>query len=276
MKNFSFLLFTVFSVSVIVTFSCKKKEIDSEVQSIIDHSLCEQEFMKIQLTVNSRATKAAGIGTATSTGGTCPKDSIAGDTTGFSSGNYSNLNSLPSLLLDWGAGCVDQADQITRAGKIKTDFSKPITQNGSVITITPMNYTVNGLTYSGVIKTTKNSLTSFTTEVSKGKCSNGAWTIDWSSTRTITWISGYGDADETNDVIQITGNSSGINREGRAFTVNITSPIIKAANCKWITKGVLEITPEGFKTRTVDFGNGACDSEATFSVNGNTYAFNMQ
>jgi len=38
----------------------------------------------------------------------------------------------------------------------------------------------------------------------------------------------------------------------------------------------LELTPDGFKTRTVDFGDGTLDDKATFTVDGQTISFTMQ
>jgi hypothetical protein len=38
----------------------------------------------------------------------------------------------------------------------------------------------------------------------------------------------------------------------------------------------MELTPDGFKTRTVDYGNGVCDDNATFTVNGSTVAFKLK
>jgi hypothetical protein len=38
-----------------------------------------------------------------------------------------------------------------------------------------------------------------------------------------------------------------------------------------ITKGTVELNPEGKNTRTIDFGNVECDNEATVTVNGKTF-----
>ncbi len=281
MKKSHISLLILFLGAGAVLFSCKKKEVDSETQSVVDHALCEQEFMKIPVTVNSRAVAANGVkklfpGSSVFSGA-CPKDTLIGDTAGYASGNYSNLLNLPGLSIDWGTGCLDTSDHVIRSGKLVTTFSKPYGQNGSVITITPVNYKVGDISYAGIIKVIRYSPTSYSTEVINGHVSNGSWNIDWSSTRTVNWIAGASTTnDASDDVMEITGSSNGVNREGRAFTVNITIPLVKAADCKWIKKGALEIKPDGFKTRTVDFGDGTCDNVGTFSVNGNTYTFNMQ
>jgi hypothetical protein len=37
------------------------------------------------------------------------------------------------------------------------------------------------------------------------------------------------------------------------------------------TQGLLQHTPGGKATRYIDFGNGACDSDATVTINGTNY-----
>jgi len=68
------------------------------------------------------------------------------------------------------------------------------------------------------------------------------------------------------DAYSITGDGSGINRNGRNFTVTITKAL-RAEFCGWnpeITAGTVELQPEDLKKRVVDFGSGDCDR--TYSV----------
>jgi hypothetical protein len=44
---------------------------------------------------------------------------------------------------------------------------------------------------------------------------------------------------------------------------------------KHFTQGVLEHTPSGKAMRTIDYGNGACDDQATVTINGNTYTITL-
>ncbi|MFL5754187.1 MAG: hypothetical protein ACJ76F_12315 [Bacteroidia bacterium] len=261
--------------------SCKKNKVDNEVQSVIDNALCEQEFMRIPIMFNARAIQAVGIkkvmpGYSQAWSGTCPKDSVVGDTSGYAAGSFTNSTNLPGMQLDWGSGCADQVDGVSRSGKLSGIFTKPWSQAGSVVTITPLAYKAGNISYSGTIKVTRTAPYVFTVEVTGGKCSEGGATMEWNCNRTITWISGMGDTNEQNDVFEISGNASGVNREGKAFSVVITSSLNKAADCKWISRGVLEVSPDGLKTRVVDYGDGTCNATATFTVNGNTYTFNMQ
>jgi hypothetical protein len=58
---------------------------------------------------------------------------------------------------------------------------------------------------------------------------------------------------------------------------------VKHNSCEFISGGIMTLTPEGFETRTIDYGysvspnpaNG-CDEDASFNVNGNTIAFKLK
>lgn len=270
-----------------VFFACKKekKEVDNETQTVSDNALCEQEFMRVGPSVSERAVSTPGVKKLIGGGNnmifsSCAVQTITGDTASYdTSGTFTNTANLPTLTLDWGTGCTD-VDGVLRTGKIVTTFSKFYNKVGSVMTITPTNYTVNGVSYTGTIRITKlagGNNPSFRTEVINGHCTNGSWNIDWACDKTTTYTAGYTtQSDPNDDIISITGGSSGKNREGRSFTVSIKSALEKMANCKFISKGTMDITPDGLKTRTVDFGNGTCDATGTFTVGGNTFTFTMQ
>ena len=51
-----------------------------------------------------------------------------------------------------------------------------------------------------------------------------------------------------------------------AFTTHIAEPLVKEMDCIWIVSGILEVTPEGLTTRELDFGDGACDNDATLTI----------
>jgi hypothetical protein len=73
------------------------------------------------------------------------------------------------------------------------------------------------------------------------------------------------------DLYSITGNASGVNREGRDFTAEIKDPLLKYFNCRWPGGGVTKISPEDLKERDLDYGNcepnsNCCDNEAIEDV----------
>ena len=130
---------------------------------------------------------------------------------------------------------------------------------------------------SGQVKITYSDSVTLATEIINGRCSNGTWQIDYSGVKTMKQIAGYSTKqDGSDDIYSIGGTTTGKNREGRNYTTTITNNLVKKSNCKWITSGTLELSPDGFRTRTVDFGNGSCDDDATFTVNGQTISFKLQ
>ncbi len=96
---------------------------------------------------------------------------------------------------------------------------------------------------------------------------NTSWTMD----RTIKWKSGFQTLDEKNDdCFLISGNITGINRKGLGYDSDIKDSLTFDNSCYngIITKGVLELTPQGLSSRTVDFGDGTCDKDAVITING--------
>ena len=148
--------------------------------------------------------------------------------------------------------------------------------------IMPMGTTTANVTYScdSIVITTLDSsalYTKFNVKLINGVCQWGSGKIiKYSSDRTITSYP-KGNPLNTSPVTEVFGTANGVNRDLKAFTVLIpsSSPIVKHKACRYIDKGIFELTPEGFKTRTVDFGDGTCDNKATFTVNGSTVAFTL-
>ncbi len=273
--------------------SCKKKsEPDTETQSVVDNAICEQEFMQVQPTANSRAIATKGTGATLKTTGTnsvtaCDTlTKISGDTSWAMTGHID-----PTFEYDFSSCPNVNGDNTQRTGKYRIRLTGPMKVAGKKMIIKLLNYVVNGnITYScdsiiitnlstvftSTVPGTIPSSYSFRVEIINGVCtsSSGGWTIKYTSDKTIT-TNTQGTAKASDDVITVNGNSSGTNREGRNFTVNVNS-IIKNASCKWISSGTMDLTPDGFKTRTVDYGNGTCDDDATYTVNGQTIAFKLK
>lgn len=80
------------------------------------------------------------------------------------------------------------------------------------------------------------------------------------------------------DVWEVTGSADGINTDGRAFDVDITTTL----RVQWcepyieVTQGIVEIQPEDLKLRTVDFGDGTCDNEATAAIGNKSYTYKLR
>lgn len=276
MKKITGISVAIITTSLLFLGSCKKKtEVDNETQSVVDNAICEQQFMSIQPMVNTKGIQEKGIKKIYS----CETwNIISGDTTDANSDKIYD-NGPVTFQIDFGSvGCVGIDGKI-RTGQINITTSKRWSGLGTSdqVTTNLINYKVNGITYSGTVTITKVDSVTLNTQITSGHCTNGTWNIDWSCNKTLKQIAGYStSSDDTDDAFQITGTTSGKNREGRNFTTNITTPIVKKSNCPYISSGVLELTPEGLATRTVDFGNGTCDDDATFTVNGQTVSFKLK
>lgn len=95
-------------------------------------------------------------------------------------------------------------------------------------------------------------------------------TVRWTANRRVTWIQGYNTAVRSDDVFLITGSSTGTGRTGLTWTTNIISPLRKEVACRWIVSGIREVSKADKPTRTIDYGNGACDNIANVTVRGVT------
>jgi hypothetical protein len=108
-----------------------------------------------------------------------------------------------------------------------------------------------------------------------GKITNSSgMTHTWNSTRKRVWMQGEETLLLTDDIYEITGKTSGFNRNGLAYTSNISEKLKVELGCEWrITSGKIEITPEGKSMRVLDFGAGTCDKTVSVTINGKTKTF---
>ncbi len=279
MKKIKVLSILIIASSLVFVYSCKKntKEVDTETQSVVDNSICEQEFMQIQPTTNNLAIKTKGTSAQRLEGVTGGCDSLtylSGDTT------YVSLSNPPTYKFDYGACSLANVDGVIRTGTVTIRFLGRPRNVGSKTIIKLLNYKVNGsITYSCdsiVVTTLSNSIAtkSWNVKIVNGVCTGSGWNIKYASDKTIT-LSTNSTMALLDDVTTVTGIANGTNRDGKDFDVVINS-ITKPSNCKHITSGTVDVTPKDLAKRTVDFGNGACDDDATFTVNGQTIAFKLK
>jgi hypothetical protein len=104
--------------------------------------------------------------------------------------------------------------------------------------------------------------------------------MTWISDRVRTWTDGDTTASWTDDRYSISGNADGLSFDAVHFTVNISYPLVinlgcASGTCK-ITQGIIDLTPDGKPTRTLDFGSGACDNDAVVTVRGNSYPITIR
>lgn len=265
MKRILFLSVLAVSIVALTFNSCKKDKPDTETQSAVDNNICESEFTKVMPTVNGFGIKENGVRSIETV---CPAITI----------DSSATNGWPRILtIDYGTGCTDSIDGKIRKGKVICKFYSRWNTIPSKVKVTLLNYYVNNVSYAAdSITISHDAATTFTNTIYKGKCTGSNWNLEWAATRTTSQTAGSNTPlDPYDDVFQITGNADGKNRNGLAYKINITSAIIKRSSCSWIESGKMDLTPDGMATRTVDFGTGVCDNQATLTINGNTFTFSM-
>lgn len=195
-------------------------------------------------------------------------------------GNFPN-----AVTIDYDSACLG-SDGRLRSGSIQAVFTGRWRDAGTTVTIDLQNYSVNDYAIEASVTVTNNGRNtagnmSYSVEVDNGQIIDpDGNTISWEGTTTYEWTEGEsttffsdGLAGIRDDVYNITGNSSGINRNGSAYTSEITEPLIRRLNCKWITTGEIELTPNNGDPRVINFGNGDCDAAVTFSFNGISFNF---
>ena len=273
---FSILLFTSLTF---VYFGCKKDKTDTDQRAAMDNSIAENAFNDVFMQVDCAAkeTSFAGAKITQIDSSNCETITIT---------PFDSITWPKTLTIDFGSSDCLCSDFKYRRGKIIATLSGRYGDSASVINISLNQYYVNDYLIEGT-KTIKNlgrvgtydneNNLMYSVIVSNAKIipPNGK-TISWNSTRTREWIEGESTATNwMDDVYRISGSAYGIDQNGNSFKVNITTPLRIALNCQWVESGTVEIKPQNLVLRTVDYGNGNCDDQATVTINGTTYNFTM-
>lgn len=187
--------------------------------------------------------------------------------------------SFPRICtIDFGTGCTG-SDGRTRSGKIIVIYTGAYKAPGTIIDITHDQYVVDGKQIlserhiENMGYNTDNKL--YWNVLVNGHVINaqGQSTV-WTAERTRVMEQGESTSSWIDDVYAVTGTASGTLANGRTFTAQSLSPLVRvmAPFCRrHFVQGQLEISVSGRPVRVIDFGNGDCDNVATVTVNGTTY-----
>jgi hypothetical protein len=280
MLSLSKCLVVVATVGILLN-SCKKEKdedpLDTDTTTAGDNALAEGYFND----ANSISDQAA-----------------AGNLTSFISGNpneseerdmmsscalitHDTTSSPRTITINFGPSNCLCNDGRYRRGVINVSYTGHYRDSLSTHTITFTNYYVNDNQVTGSKTVTNNGRNNagnltFTISVNGSviKANNGG-TVTWVSNRTREWIAGDNTLIWADDVYLISGTASGTNSAGSSYTANITAALKIKLSCKWIVSGQMDLTPAGKAVRTINWGNGDCDDDATVAINGNTYNINL-
>jgi hypothetical protein len=291
MKKSVKVIVSVSCIAAMFAFGCRKKEtvdVDNETQSAVDNAVADQEYAAIVPATQGHAINTKGTGASgkfMAGASVAPCDTLywlnrTSADTNVVNGKYVNA---PVYELNLANTCGNSfTDGKIRTGKWNIRITGPLKNAGSQMIIKLINHKASNISYScdSMVITTVSSNTLFTkfnVKLINGVCQNSNWTIKYSYDRTITSYA-KGNPTGTIPLTEVFGTSNGTNRQGRNFSVNIPegTPLVKYKNCEFIGKGKLSLIPEEYKERIVDFGDGTCDDNATYTVNGTTVSFKLK
>lgn len=273
--SFSRILLLLAITSLVNLSACRKKDdLDNDTSSSKNENTAERYFNEVQ-DIADQAAKTGDLSTFKLSSNEGMLLSNCAVIT-FDTLENVSVSNPDTIIIDFGTSCLCN-DNKTRSGKIIISSTGRYRNEGSIITITPENYFVNGNQILGsriVTNTGNNALGQPTFNVLVNGTiilANNEGTITWNATRQRTWIQGNNTLIFSDDVYSITGGSSGTKVNGQTWTSIITSPLVHKRICHQIVSGVLQVTPSNKPIRTIDFGQGNCDNTLTVSINGNSY-----
>ncbi|MCS3799893.1 hypothetical protein [Niastella sp. OAS944] len=179
------------------------------------------------------------------------------------------------ITIDFGGGCTAR-DGRTRKGKIIIVYTGHLAIPGNSATATFDGYSIDNVKVEGTHKLTNTGTTdkkSYTTQVINAKLSqaNGNYVL-WNSEKTIAQVEGGATPlIGLDDVYSITGQSGGsvqIDSKYFQWSTAIITPLTKKFSCRWISRGTLSLKKGNDAVAVLDYGSGACDNKASFTVNG--------
>lgn len=293
-RKFPIALIALMLVWAVLMPSCKKKDNDKDEDTTeaSDHSLSENVESDI-VNIGGQASDAKS-GNLSSYKGINTSELL----TSCALVKRDSINKIDSVIFN-GSTCVDGR---TRSGILIFDYSASIhgakhyRDPGFSCTVKSVNYVVDGNAINIINKTINNTTdlnfnpanTNLTWSINSHiqiTKANNEGTVDFSCNRVKTLLN-------TSDPnvyhgsptpitwnlakIGITGNASGTTIKGKSFTANVTSQLVRDfGGCSIngrhpFIQGTIEFTPSDKATRTVDFGNGSCDLDATVTIKGKT------
>jgi hypothetical protein len=195
-----------------------------------------------------------------------------------------NLVSVPKkLIVDFGVSNCLCNDGKTRRGVIIANYLGSFDQIGTVKTVEYKNYFVNDHQIMGSQTITNNDVNAknnptwtIDTKDTVVKPSNGG-TATWQSMRTREMTNGATTPMWTDDKYTLSGSGSGVKANGSNWSMTLTEPIKIDHSCIYrMTSGAMQYQPQGKALRSLNIGEGACDNEATVTVNNKVINFKFK
>jgi hypothetical protein len=178
---------------------------------------------------------------------------------------------IGTIVVDFGAGCTDQKGNI-RTGKLTFAYSGRRMFVGSTVTITPDNYTINGIKLEGTrvmtnVQSNNSSSPRYSVVLTGGKATFPDKTVaERESTITWEWLRGA----EPQLIIDQTSIASGKTRDGKSYVLTLNSDLKYKRFCGIAVEGIKKYVIDGKREILINYGDGTCDKTVTITANGKT------
>lgn len=261
MRNLLYLL-----IIVAIGLGCKKSERDEDIltNTSEENAYAESLYADVYKMVHNAAMKTKGI-----------SSSLTTDTTLFGCDILTADTSVtPKLLtIDFRfSGCV-ATHGISRKGKIIAEFTGHYPDSNSIINIQFLNYNFGKYKVNGnisIVNRGRNALGNqiITFFMQDGTIVEDRSTIRWQANKSWEYTKGATTTTFSDDEYLVTGTSFGYNGNGNEYDSEVIIPNRITTECFQITAGNQIINVKNLSTRTIDYGNGACDRDAIVNING--------
>jgi len=294
-------ILSIILVGALTFTSCKKKDkevFDDTVDTNQSGASANNSAESASIDITTMGSEASDM--STSVGLSNYRSAGVNETSNLSCATVVNDTLNKTVIVSFSGGiCLDGK---TRSGSLVYDYSastngaKRYRQPGFKMSVTSNNYAVNGnvvtinnKTISNITATGFNPLSTNLTWSISASISvvlSGGGSISWNCNRITALLNTA--AVYTNSTTPInwsaarigyTGSAGGTRSNGETFTANITNQLIRDRGaCTGFKRhvfiqGTLIYAPANKATRTFDYGNGACDLNATVTINGISYPF---
>ncbi len=265
----------MFAVAFFTLTGCKKETPDTDTSAASDNDQAESIYNSVFNTVDDIAKNTSGINRIG--GGSQPYHVLSNCATI----TVDTVSNPKVVTIDFGITNCLCNDNVYRRGKIIAAFTGRYSTPGTTVTVTFDNFYHNNFKVEGN-KTIHNDgingagHLSFSIHVFGSITNTNNQTLSWTSTRIREWIAGSTTINWDDDIYLITGTASGTGFGGKTFSANITIPLRIELSCTHIVSGAMDITPQDKPVRTIDWGTGACDDQATVTISGHTYLITLR
>ena len=255
---------TLFSIAALLFLglmiqSCKKDKQISDAEKMTAEDLLAHNDLSEQLDYDASVVIDNFTGGDLEDRGDCPAVTFAQP-----KGTWPN-----TITLDYSdAGCTNNGH--TYQGKVIINQTNEMKVPGAVRSFTFDHFSIEGVKMEGARTVTFTGLNtagqpSFSIAVDETFTFPSGAQATHVANRTRTLTEGFGTITPLDNVWTIEGTASGVSRNGDAYTVTITKALVKKNPCTWIGEGTIEFTVNGL-IRSLDFGDGSCDREATLTL----------